>query len=226
MNFQKRRKKFKTIELKLFGEQTKATLKVNSQLYADSKLYFSLEVDAAFMLKAFYRPIFMSDFLKRTRYNLTEELIEYIYVLAKTSHEEKNNINTTEWTYSFSHIENHILTSFSDAQRLVYVIFKSIFNKSLKFLDEDLLTSYIVKTIVLWRFEEINLGYQDWQNDSRIWEVTEMLFQDLLNSFEKGFLKHYFIPEINVIKRLDKNLRNSCEKRIKEILPNSLKRLC
>ena len=63
-------------------------------------------MDYAFMFKVFYTPNVMLDFLKRTEYNLTEEITEYIYVLARTSHEEKSNINTTEWTYSFSHIEN------------------------------------------------------------------------------------------------------------------------
>ena len=100
------------------------------------------------------------------------------------------------------------------------MIFKSIFNKSLKHFDEEVLTSYIVKTIVLWRFEDTNLDYNDWQNDTRIWEITGILFEDLYETFDKGFLKDYFIPEINVLKRLDENLRDKCRKRIIKIREN------
>uniref|UniRef100_A0A7M5URV6 Mab-21-like nucleotidyltransferase domain-containing protein n=3 Tax=Clytia hemisphaerica TaxID=252671 RepID=A0A7M5URV6_9CNID len=131
-HFKKHRKKCKEFELRLFAEKTKSTVKVFWQLYVDEEPYLSFEVDVAVMFRIFHRPRVIIDFLKRTQYNLTKEISEYIYVLAKTSHEEKNNINTTEWTYSFSHIENFILNSFSDAKKLVYVIFKSIFNKSLK----------------------------------------------------------------------------------------------
>ncbi|XP_066927112.1 uncharacterized protein [Clytia hemisphaerica] len=217
-HFLKRGIIFKSINVKVSGKTSKATVKHIFEIQKDEKLYMNFEIDYAFMFKIFFRPNIMSNFLKRTRYNLSEEIIQYIYVLAKTSREQKHNINTTEWTYSFSHIENFILNSFSDTQKLVYVIFKSIFNKSLKHLDEDKLTSYIVKTIILWRFEDIELDdSDDWLNDTRIWETADILFKDLIVSFDRGFLKHYFIPEVNVLQRLDTDLRDSCRRRIKEI---------
>ncbi|XP_066927029.1 uncharacterized protein [Clytia hemisphaerica] len=220
-HFLKRGIIFKSINVKVFGKTSKATVKHIFEIQKDESLFLTMEFDYAFMFKVFYRPRVMLNFLARTQYNVSREISEYIHVLAKTSHEQKHNINTTEWTYSFSHIENFILNSFSDAKKLVYVIFKSIFNKSLKFLDEEIVTSYIVKTIVLWRFEDVNLIYfDDWLNDTKIWEAIDILFRDLLVAIERGFLKHYFIPEINVLKRFDKSLRDNCQKRIKDIRTN------
>ena len=100
------------------------------------------------------------------------------------------------------------------------MIFKSIFNKSLKNLDEEVLTSYIVKTIVLRRFEKVNLDFDDWHNDTKIWEITDILFNDLFEAFESRSLEHYFIPSINVLKRLEENVGDSCLKRITEIRAN------
>eukprot|EP00111_Clytia_hemisphaerica_P005372 TCONS_00015521-protein len=220
-HFLKRGIIFKSINVKVSGKTSKSTVKHIFEIQKDEKLYLTTELDYAFMFKVFYRPRVMLNFLARTQYNVSREISEYIYVLSKTSREQKHNINTTEWTYSFSHIENFILNSFSDAKKLVYVIFKSIFSKSLKFLDEEIVTSYIVKTIVLWRFEDSNLIYfDDWLNDTRIWETIDILFTDLQEALKEGFLKEYFIPEINVLKRFDKSLRDNCQKRIKNIRTN------
>ena len=217
-HFVNRRMKFKTLEVKYIKELSKATVNRKFELHLDGEIYLSAAVDFSFMFKANDVPDVLQRFIERTRYSIPKEISSYIYVIAKTSHEEKHNMNTTEWTYSFSHIENHILTSLNDAHKLVYVIFKSIFSRSLKPLDEDRISSYIAKTIVFWRFENVTLVYDDWHNDTRIWENVEILFQDLSTYFKRGFLAHYFIPEVNILERFNNTLNEQCIQRIENVI--------
>ena len=211
------------VDVKYINGISKATIKRIFEIYMNEDIYFSASFDIAVIFKFDFSPVVLQRFLERTRYNLTEEISSYIYVIAKTSHEEKHNINTTEWTYSFAHMENYILTSLNDAQRLVYVIFKSIFSRSLKPLDEDRISSYVAKTIIFWKFEKVSLVDDDCHNDTRIWENVEIMFKDMLCSFQKGFLPNYFIPEMNVIENYNESLVERCVLEIQNVILPDLK---
>ena len=78
---------------------------------------------------------------KNNTFNLSQSVLDRLYIVTKSSHEEKFNKNTTEWSYSFCHIENYIFTDvFTDTHNLIYLVTKSIFKKHIQPLDNNLRT--------------------------------------------------------------------------------------
>ena len=200
---------------------TKATTRGEGLVTLEDGLKVNVEIDFAslFMLN-FTHPL-TKQFQKRTKYDLPYDLTSRSYVMAKTSHEEKHNINSTEWSHSFSFIEDYIFTEiFSNTHKLIHLICKSIFKRELAPLDGDKMTSYIIKTLILWRFENKTFDDWDWENQSKIWKEVRLLYMDFVDVLEKGFLPSYFVPQTNIIKYLDNNLREKAIEKIQYILPN------
>ena len=63
----------------------------------------------------------------------------------------------------------------------------------------------------------------DWHNDTKIWHVVELLFQDLSRAFKKGTLAHYFIPEMNVLENFNATLTEQCYRKIQDVIVPNLK---
>ena len=180
-----------------------------------------LNLDIAFVIETKFIPNILKEFSERTSYNLSPSVLDHLYIIAKSSHEEKTNKNTTEWSYSFCHIENHIFTDvFTDTHRLIYLVTKSIFKKHIQPLDNNLLTSYLMKTILFWRFENEKFSQDDWFDDAIILSQTHIMFEDLKRFLEKGFLPMYFIPKLNLIERMDTKLR----KNVIDVIENKIQK--
>ena len=86
------------------------------------------------------------------------------------------------------------------------MITKSIFKKHIQPLNNNILTSYLLKTTTLWSFENKHFSQDDWLDDKKILATTHGLFKNLKKFLEKGFLPSYFIPELNLIKKMDEKL--------------------
>ena len=69
------------------------------------------------------------------------------------------------------------------------------------------LSSYIMKTTMLW-------AYEDLPPEDPVWASLEnsiqMLQFKLLGYLEVGFLPHYFIPEINLLERVGQDVISQC----------------
>ena len=204
---QSQRRVFKDVDIKWKNIISKATSQKYFDIFIDHRRYLKINMDIAFVIKTKFTPKILKKFSKRTSYNIPQSVLDHLYIVAKSSNEEKFNKNTTEWSYSFCHIENYIFTDvFTDTQTLIYLISKSIFKKHIQPLDNNLLTSYLMKTISLWRFENEEFSQDDWFKDTKILTQTRHLFKDLKRSLEKGFLPSYFIPKLNLIEGMDKKL--------------------
>jgi len=133
-----------------------------------------------------------------------EEELSYGCIILKPSNEQKNNKETVEIRYSFAHLERKIVSLQSDTQKLVYLIFKAtIYQELLEKHLEDIVSSYIGKTIMLWTCEQFPPSHRFWDNDdSAIMRILTYLFDKLYQGFRRGFLAYYFIPKINVIGHL------------------------
>ena len=204
----RQKQKFESLDWVWKDSISKSTSQRVYSLNIDDKKYLLLNLDIAAVIGTKFTPKILKEFSARTSYNLSQSVLDHLCIVAKSSHEEKFNKNTTEWSYSFCHIENHIFADvFTTTQRLTYLVTKSIFKKHIQPLDNNLLTSYLMKTVLLWRFENETFSQDDWFNDTKILSQTRNLFKDLKRFLEEGFLPMYFIPKLNLTERMDKNLR-------------------
>ena len=205
-----RKRQFNKITIYPKSIISKATSQRYFSVYIDNKIFLTVNMDFAFVIKTKFTPNILKEFSERTSYNLSRSVLDHLFIVAKSSHEEKSNKNTTEWSYSFCHIENHIFTDvFTDTHNLIFLVTKSIFKKHIQPLNNNLLTSYLMKTISFWRFENEKCSQDDWFDDAMILSQTHNLFKDLKRFLEKGFLPMYFIPKLNLIERMDTKLRKN-----------------
>ena len=118
----------------------------------------------------------------------------------------------SEWRLSFSGPEVILAQLRSQKQQQAYYFFKMFFYRYLKCVESSepegkQLYSYIIKTTMLW-------AYEDLPPEDPIWTSLEtsvqfLLFK-LLSSLQAGFLSHYFIPEINLLERVNEDVRIKC----------------
>ena len=216
------KRKFYSVDIVWTDSISKATSQRRHGFNINGKKYLVLNLDIAFVIETKFIPNILKEFSERTSYNLSPSVLDHLYIIAKSSHEEKTNKNTTEWSYSFCHIENHIFTDvFTDTHRLIYLVTKSIFKKHIQPLDNNLLTSYLMKTILFWRFENEKFSQEDWFNGTMILSQTHSMFKDFKRFLEKGFLPMYFIPKLNLIERMNEKLRQDVIDMIENNIFNS-----
>ena len=102
-----------------------------------------------------------------------------------------------EWRLSFSLVEKEIFVNLPCLFRKVYLLCKTLTLEWKKMYD---FPSYILKTTVLWTYEE-------WQRTKKVFTEDDLLtmiadiFRYLLNSYEKRNVRMYFIPELNLLEQ-------------------------
>ena len=102
-----------------------------------------------------------------------------------------------EWRFSFLLAEKQLIWSFNDTQIHCYVIMKLLIQKSINPIVPDEITSYHLKTIVLWLSE--NLGISAWREGQLLQRVHDCL-SDLSQCVRKRQLEHYFCRGNNLLK--------------------------
>ena len=182
------------------GQVTKATTQMLFELIEDSSV-LGLSLDIAAVLKLNHSSKYITNWSKRNRVwpdlkDLEEELSES-YIIAKPSNEEKFNVRTREFRYSFSHIERKIVSLQSIEQRLTYYVAKIIFYQWLKPFDDEKLQSFFLKNTMLWICEEFPPHDKMWDYVN-VLNSTKYLYAKLLGYMKKRFMPYYFIPEVNV----------------------------
>lgn len=125
-----------------------------------------------------------------------------VHIVAKTS---PGGEIDKEWRLSFSAAEKRLAKERNETQRKVYFIVKSLFYCHIIPFEEEgkHLPSYVIKTIMLWACER--LSPEEWKADHLEERVMELLL-DLQISLEDGTLRHYFIPELNVLEGFSPSL--------------------
>ena len=118
------------------------------------------------------------------------------HIVPKPYYGKKGN-NFLDWRWSFS-VAEIILAQFRTRKmNTSYLILKSIFYKYLKPIEHDneTLSSYFVKTVMLWQCEEND---ETWWSDKSTVKCVSVLLNRLKMSFYNKHLSHYFIREINL----------------------------
>ena len=118
----------------------------------------------------------------------------------------------SEWRLSFSRPEAILAQLRSKKQKQAYYFLKMFFYKYLKCVESSEpegkpLSSYIMKTTMLWAYEALPPEDPIWASlENRI----QVLLFKLLGYLEAEFLPHYFIPEVNLLERVGQDVTSQC----------------
>ena len=156
-----------------------------------------------------------------------EEELQKSYIIAKPSNDERHDMRSTEFRYSFAHIERKLISLQSSTQRKIYLIFKTLFYRWVKPLDPDRLSSYICKCSMLWVTEQLSPNHTLWSDDpdSQL-AALSLLLRQLLSYFEGRYMPYYFVPSINVLQQLPEHTTLQVVLILKKILADPLSFLC
>ena len=137
----------------------------------------------------------------------------------------------TDWRYTFSNAELVLASCRSQQQKRAYFLTKAIFYRYLKPLQPKVpttgaddekkgLSSYLVKTTMMWLMEEYPPEHEVWQ--CLIGAVKFLL--DKLASFLDAkpckCLPYYFFPQVNILDDVDDEVCALAVKKIKQMLEN------
>ena len=109
-----------------------------------------------------------------------------------------------EWRLSFRTAELKLVRSWNDCQRCCFIGLKLLVKEIIqpKFPDEDLLSSYIMKTVVFWLAEETHESL--WKREHFI-HCFRLCLGKLESWLQRGFCPSYIIPEYNLFRtKLDR----------------------
>ena len=216
---------FSALEItNMYRRITKSTCEAGLDLRYQNKIV-SLSADASITIKLEWKPRVLTQWENRNR-KWPSNVKEIIgdgegFLIAKTSAAERNNNKTTEFRYSFAHVERKLITMHSHTQRLVYMLFKSIIYKWILPIDPgDHLTSYVGKTIMLWTCE------QNPPSDHTFWIKTRAglkrsvihLLSELARNCRERFMRYFFIPEINVLENIETVILDAVVEKIDDII--------
>ena len=124
------------------------------------------------------------------------------------------------WRISYSHQERMFVTDFNSVQLKCYVLLKIIKKEKIAFHIPQSLTSYHLKTCMLFLKETTPVSF--WRPDNLLGCVTVSL-KVLLQWTEKGICPNYFIPAENMF---DRHVHGETKLRLHQILQHLLDSDC
>jgi len=201
----------------------KASIAIGFNIEIDREIQLEYSMDLTFIFRLAWTPKIVREWVKRPRSwpptSALKDVLNEGYVISKPSSMEKHNIETTEFRYSFAHIERRIIALQSPTQRLVYLIFKSLLYRWIIPVDRNVTSSYIAKSTMLWTCQEYPPTHKLWDDDNlSIKYAVKVLFRRLSASFKLGKLSYYFVPSINIIENYHITTKHNIVLRIETIL--------
>lgn len=98
-----------------------------------------------------------------------------------------------EWRLSFSFVEIEIFNNLIPKQRQLYGLLKYLFKEL--FSEVDLLSSYHIKTLMLWKIDRQPLEY--WEGVHLVEFIVEM-FSEMFSAVDSEYIPHLFIRGCNI----------------------------
>ena len=202
--------KFKSVKDHRSASSTETTVEENVQLPNDSCSF-----DYVPAIRLHFWPHEAAAWItRRRRWWPQKDIINKIAVIGcqVVPRSSPNGDPHSEWRLSFSIPEAFLAQLRSLRQQQAYYFFKMFYYRYLKCVKPcdpqgKSFYSYIIKTIMLWAYEELPPEDPIWASLER---SVQFLLSKLLDSLDAGFLSHYFIPEINLLKRVDEDVRRNC----------------
>ena len=203
-------------------KQTKATVEGNLDIYIDHKYFLNFSWDIATVVRVNWWPEIAREWIFRKRNwpekKVIKDLTSVCYLITKSSVTPSSRDVMLEMRYSFAHVERELIQRRSPDQAYIYLIFKSMFYKWIKPLDPEVISSFIVKTIMFWVCEEFPPEHRMWNRGSCIGGALNYLLRELLSALEEKNLRYYFIPSINVIDMINDTLIHEIKLIVEEMV--------
>lgn len=129
---------------------------------------------------------------------ITRQLERGILLVPVGNKTDSIDVHPDEWRISFTMTEKDLIHSWNHVQMVCYACLKMMLKEFIRpILNDDIMTSYLVKTALLWISEEI---------DPIVWS-PENLYKCFLQCIKRlsyyikfRFFPNYFIPHCNMIK--------------------------
>ena len=178
--------------------------------------------DIVFALSCTEWPKCAREWLSRRRIHgwPSEELIEQCkslgFIVVSASHPASDE-RQFQWRISFSHQERLLVTQFNSVQLKCYILLKIIKKELIKeYIEEDTLTSYHLKTCMLYILE--NTPSELWVPENLV-DCLIMCLRQIRLWIRDEKIPNYFIPGENMLDRITKpELRRKLAARIDCIL--------
>ena len=200
------------IVVKQVRRVTKSSTDQTNEVYLDGVLKAIIHVDFPILMQLDWPCLYVKLWKKRQRkwpdLDSLSKVLKISFLIAKTSREEKSNINATELQYSFAHIEQKIMRLLSTNQRTLFYTAKVIFKKWIQPLSEVYFPSFLVKNTMFWICEQTPPDDPLWDfiSDEEFFTSLRYFFIKLTGYFMNGFMPYYFIPDVNLIEGLPDEL--------------------
>ena len=188
---------------------TETTLEIKTDIITEDGTFFQLSVDVVPAVRLLFWPHQSAEWITRRRRWWPQQDQSIVdkgcHVVPRFS--PGGDVHS-EWRLSFSGPEAILAQLRSKNQQQAYYFFKMFFYRYLKCMESSepegkSLYSYVIKTTMLWAYEELPPEDPIWVN---LENSIQMLLFKLLGSLKKGFLSHYFIPEINLLERVGQDV--------------------
>ena len=218
-------KKTKNVSITTTQVITKSTVQSDIMININAAPFFKISFDIVTLLELTWWPKIAEEWKSRKRRwpssTEIEKISRFCYIINKPSSIERDNEETKELRYSFTHVERELVRMRSRHQNNVYLIFKIMLLKWIKPLDPERISSFIPKTVMFWACEEFPSWHEMWNKDfnSMLYALT-YLFLQTKEAFEKHDLPYFFIKTVNVIETIPKDIVNIVSVRITELLKN------
>ena len=191
---------------------TKSTFEQTNEINLDGELKVIIHVDVPILIKLDWPCPYVEVWRRRQRLwpdlNLLSKELNISYLIAKTSRKEKTNRNTTEFKYSFTHIEHKIMSLLSQNQRTVFYTAKTMFKHWIKPYSDVYFPSFLVKNTMFWICEQSPPDDHLWhfESDEDFLSALRYFFTRLMGYLRSGFLPYYFITEVNLIEGIPEHV--------------------
>ena len=156
-------------------------------------------------------PNVASEWVRRTRFHdwptidTINEIKDFGFHLVPIGY-QPSPMSMMEWRTSFSIAEKILVWSFNHIQIQFYAILKLVQKEFIKTncnAENYVICSYFMKTFLFWKFEETDKCFWKIENFRECLKYLLIEFHKIL---QKGILKHYFIPNFNLLEvKLNRN---------------------
>ena len=125
--------------------------------------------------------------------------------------------SSIEWRMSYVLTERELVWSFNDIQCKCYVILKMILNELINTVESDVLSSYMLKTVMFWCAEKEPPSI--WKEENLLLCFKRCLFT-LYNYMAHKNLPHYVVPENNLL--LEKSRNTEAFRKVQNVVKRIL----
>ena len=158
---------------------------------------------------------FLTNWIGRKRNWPTEDIIQTCKTLGclfvPVGHPNSAD-QTQQWRLSFSHQEKMLVTHLNATQYKCFLVFKMIKKDIISKYVAESLSSYHIKTCILYALE--NTPYGLWKPENLV-SCISLCLRKLFEWVQAGYCPNYFIPEENMF---DRRVHGIVRKRLRNVL--------